>query len=292
MSILKHEPPRAVQSMEELLAIAYSMEQEAASRYSQIAARLRIAGNPSLAEVFERLAADERLHLEGVVQWSDKQKGRPPDQAHLRWEIPETFDDEGAASTDPRLLTAYRSLSMAVRNEERAFAFWTYVVAHAKQPEVRNAAEAMAAEELEHVATLRRERRRAYHAERESAASQPIPAGDVAGLERHLADRLDELAKTAQSHDAARMRRFATKARVTAEELRREPLVSTHHRGRSGVVPDGAVALAGLLVDRYLEAAENLPDEKSVARAQALAARAINRLAWLRNDLPEIGRGG
>jgi hypothetical protein len=45
-------------------------------------------------------------------------------------------------------------------------------------------------------------------------------------------------------------------------------------------------------VDRYLEAAENLPDEKSVARAQALAARAINRLARLRNDLPEIGRGG
>jgi rubrerythrin len=290
MSILKHEPPRAVQSMEELFAIAYSMEQEAASRYSQIAARLRIAGNPSLAEVFERLAADERLHLEGVVKWSDKQKGRPPDQAHLRWEIPETFDDEGAASTDPRLLTAYRSLSMAVRNEQRAFAFWTYVVAHAKQPEVRRAAEAMAAEELEHVATLRRERRRAYHAERESA--EPIAGGDAAGLERHLADRLEELANTAQPHDAARMRRFATEARVTAEELRRQPLVSTHRRGRSGVVPDETLALSALLVDRYLEAAENLHDEKSVARAQALAGCAINRLAWLRADLPEIGRGG
>ena len=34
---------------------------------------------------------------------------------------------------DPRVLTAYRSLAMAVRNEERAFAFWTYVAAHAEQ---------------------------------------------------------------------------------------------------------------------------------------------------------------
>jgi rubrerythrin len=263
------------------------MEQEAAARYTQIAARLQVEGNPSLAVVFERLAADERLHLEAVVQWSDKQKGRLPDQAHLRWKIPETFDDEGAGTEDARVLTAYRSLSMAVRNEERAFAFWTYVVAHAEHPEVRRAAEAMAAEELEHVAMLRRERRRAYHAERESAGS-PAAAGDLADLESHLADRLAELASNAQPHGAVRMQRLASEASATAEELRREPLTFIPRARRRGIVPDETVALAGLLVDRYLESAENLLDEKSVQRAQALAGRAINRLAWLRADLPEI----
>jgi rubrerythrin len=291
MSTLKQEPPQAVQSMEELFAIAYSMEQEAANRYSQIAAILRIQDNPALAEIFERLAAQERLHLEGVIHWSEQQKGTPPDPAHLPWQVPETFDDEGAGTMDPRVLTAYRSLAMAVRNEERAFAFWTYVAAHAEQREVRRAAEAMAAEELEHVAILRRERRLAYHQERGSAAGQLLLEIDIADLESHLSDRLGKATNTTRAQDAAGMQRFALEARKIAEELRREPLASAQSTVWRGAVPDEIVALSSLLVDRYLEAAENLNDEKSVARAQALAARAINRLTWLRADVPEIGAG-
>ena len=56
MSTLKRRASPAVQSMEELFAIAYSMEQEAANRYSQIAAILRIQDNPALAEEFRALS--------------------------------------------------------------------------------------------------------------------------------------------------------------------------------------------------------------------------------------------
>ena len=52
-------------------------------------------------------------------------------------------------------MTPYRVLTIAVRNEERAFAFWSYVAAHADGEEVRLAAETMAKEELEHVAAFR-----------------------------------------------------------------------------------------------------------------------------------------
>ena len=50
MSILKSEPPRSVESIEELFAIAHAMEHEAATRYAEMARRLRREGNPSLAD--------------------------------------------------------------------------------------------------------------------------------------------------------------------------------------------------------------------------------------------------
>ncbi len=286
MSLLTREPPRPIESLDELFALAHAMEDEAATRYAQIGARMRAEGNSRLADVFERLSSEERGHIEGIMQWSQAEQGREPDPSLVRWTVPETFDDEGIALADPRLLTAYRTLSMAVRNEERAFAFWTYVAAQAEKPEVRRAAEAMAAEELGHVATLRRERRRAFHAERSAATGSPGTL-DAAELERHLAGQLDALAARAAPPDAARIRQFADEARATAEDLTHGPLRLTS-RASGERIPEDAVALSELLVDGYLDAAEGRGDEQAVRRAQALAGRAINRLAWLRADLPEL----
>src|SRR5690349_10411097 len=69
MPLLKDEPPDAVKSLEELFAIAFAMEHEAAARYAEIAERMRREGNPALAEVFERLSEDERGHVDNVVEW-------------------------------------------------------------------------------------------------------------------------------------------------------------------------------------------------------------------------------
>ena len=291
MSLLRTEPPGPVESIEELFAIAQAMEQEAAIRYSEIADRLWREGDLRVAEVFERLAAEERGHLARVVEWSEKEKGKTPDPAQIRWRPPETFDDEGAETTDPRLLSAYRSLSMAVRNEERAFAFWSYVVAHAENPEIRLAAERMANEELEHVAALRRERRRAYHAERAAAPSQETGApANAAVLERRLAALLQELADRSELTRRERLRQFAAEATRHATELERRPIATPARSGLRQPAPDDQAGLAELLVEHYLEAAEGLQDEQAVARAQNLAGRAINRLAWLRTDLPENER--
>ena len=57
-----------------------------------------------------------------------------------------------------------------------------------------------------------------------------------------------------------------------------------------GEPPGDPVGLAELLTDRYLEAGDALQEEEAVGRAQALAGRAISRLAWLRADLPELQR--
>ena len=247
-------------------------------------------GDTSLADVFEHLAAEERGHLASVVHWSQREKGNAPDPALIRWKIPETFDDEGTATTDPHLLRAYGALAMAVRNEERAFAFWSYVAAQSITPEVRRAAETMAHEELGHVATLRRERRRALHVERSGAEAQTADRNaipEMAALERRLADLLDPRSATLALLNRARLEGLVVEARRHAAELEAFPSAI---RGLSPVreVPDDPVILAELLTERYLEAADAVRDEESIERMQALAGRAIARLAWLRTDLPEL----
>ena len=264
------------------------MEHEAATRYAEIGQRMSEEGNAGLAKVFARLSADEQGHLDSVVHWSEGQRGAAPDPALIRWQLPETFDDEGTSTTDPGLLSAYRALAMAVRNEERAFAFWTYVAAHAGSQDVRRAAEAMAHEELGHVATLRRERRRAFHAGRTEGHREISGAThDAAILERRLADLLRPLAARAPLPERTRLQAFAEEARQHAQELESSPITMPPASLQQHLVLS-PVGLAELLTERYLEAADSLRDEEGLLRVQALAGRAIARLAWLRSDLPEL----
>jgi rubrerythrin len=289
MSLLKSEPAGTVKSLEELFAIAAAMESEAATRYAEIGERMRREGDPSLASVFERLSADEMGHLDRVVHWSNRTKGRNPDPALIRWEMSETFDDEGVALAHPRLLTAYRALSMAVRNEERAFAFWSYVAAHAQSTEVRQAAETMAHEELEHVSILRRERRNAFHADRRHhKAHDGQGTTDLAALEHRLADLLEPLVHKASLNEAGRLSGFVEEARRNAVELNG---VSVPIAVSMLEIPNGPIALAEMLTDQYLEAGDSLKDADALALVQELSSRAIVRLAWLRADLPELHDG-
>jgi hypothetical protein len=143
----------------------------------------------------------------------------------------------------------------------------------------------MASEELRHVARLRRERRSAYHADRPVESGQPVSMHDLSALERRLADQLDAIAALAGPSNAPAVRQFAIEARATADELTRRPL-PVPRRAIQEPVPEEAAALLELLVDRYLEAAEGPADEEAKLHAQTLAGRAINRLAWLRRELP------
>jgi rubrerythrin len=288
MSLLRNEPAGTVESIEELMALAAAMEDEAATRYAEIAERMRHEGDPALADVFDRLSAGERHHLESVHDWSRRTNGKGVDPATIRWNASETFDDEGSATAHPRLFNAYRALSMAVRNEERAFAFWSYVAAHAKTDDVRQAAETMAHEELGHVAILRRERRQAFHTERRrTGGGDGESATDLADLERHLADLLEPLTHQSPEPERTRLTDFIEGARRNARELDRAS-VPLKGVGAGERLPEDPVVLAELLAERYLEVGDLAGDEATLDRMQSLAGDAISRLAWLRDDLPEL----
>lgn len=284
MSLLKVAPSGVVRSMEELFAIAQAMEHEAATRYAELSDQVRAHGMPELGQLFEHLAAEERAHESDVLQWAQQRSGKAPDPADIRWELPETFDEETAAElAASRLANAYRILSMAVRNEERAFAFWSYVAAEAGTPEVRKAAERMAHEELGHVALLRRARRQAYHAERRDHPMERVRSAvgrlaEAGVLECRLADEMDTLSTRMSGDDAKRAQELAAQSRTMADEVAR---VAPEGKGR--VVQDlDMLAMAERLVENYLDAGDLSRDEEIVAAAQVLAKRAIVRLAWLR----------
>ena len=283
---LKAEPAGNLHSLDELFAVADAMEKEAAARYSELAAEMQRQNKPDLAAVFAQLAAAEREHVNSVTRWSQSRLGKAPDPALVRWEAPETFDSEAQAEIKAsRLMTPYRALSMAVRNEERTFAFWSSVAAFADDPEIKKAAETMAREELGHVSALRKERRRAYHREHDAVAAGK-QSGEVSGrsaatvdagmLERSLASRLAELEG-----------RLDGAAAVRTHELVNETLGMSAKAAGIGRFPASlqqgdAQTIAEVLTDAYLEGAERAPDPARLESLQALGERAIARLAWLR----------
>jgi rubrerythrin len=285
--LLKAEPAGNLNSLDELFALAHAMEQEAADRYAGLAKEMQRQAKPDLAVVFTQLAAAEREHVSSVTRWSQSRVGHAPDAALVRWEGPETFDTESAAEIrTSRLMTPYRALSMAVRNEERAFAFWSYVAAFSKDSEIKKAAEAMAREELGHVATLRKERRRAYHSEHGAARS----GQEGRGTARQAANQVDagELERRLATHLTDLERRLAGTSAHRAQELFQETVDMASEAAGFGRFPASleqadAQTIAEALTDGYLEGAEGADDPNRLQSLQVLAQRAITRLAWLRS---------
>ena len=281
-SLLMSEPAGTLKSLDELFALANAMEAEAANRYAELSEDMRRQNKDTLAEVFAQLAAAEREHVDSVTRWSQSRRGKPPDPALVRWEAPETFDAETARDIGTsRLATPYRALAMAVRNEERAFAFWSYVAASSQDSEIKQAAEAMAREELGHVSTLRKERRRAYHNEYEEterrAHDTAVMQIDARVLELRLAAQLAELERGLGGAAATRTR-----------ELREETMQMSRKAEGIGKFPisleqKDAETISETLADAYLESAESSDDQIQVALRQGLAEKAIARLAWLRS---------
>ncbi|MDD1528976.1 rubrerythrin family protein [Bradyrhizobium sp. WBOS7] len=278
-SLLNAEPAGVLESVDELFALAHAMEQEAASKYDSLAEEMRGQGKDDLAEVFAHLAAAEREHVDNVTQWSQSRRGKRPDPAMVRWEAPEALPPETAAEVKTsQLMTPYRALAIAVRNEERAFAFWSYLAAYSHDPEVKKASEAMAREELGHVATLRKERRRAYHHEHDrSNAETALPRIDAARLERRLAAQLGEMEQRLSGPAALRIR-----------DIRQQTVEMAGAAAGVGSFPasmerKGPLEVAEALVDGYLEGAERSSDAADLERLQQLAEHAISRLAWLRS---------
>lgn len=303
-------PITEIGSVAELMDIALGMEEEAARRYEQLAQAMRRAGNDEIAAVFGDLAAMEQEHADGISAWSRRESGRQPKARHFSWQLPETFGAEGEGP-EARLLTPYRALGIAVRNEERAFSFYAYLAAMAEDRAVREHAEAMAREELEHVATLRTMRRRAYHAQegprrqRPRAATMPelraMAAGLAASSARVYGLTAEVLEKAGEPAAAGILRHAAEQERHNAAASGGAPPAATSEALASAeaagllqpdrLTPQGALTLslrhAETVFDSFMHVAERAPDEAVMREAQRLANGALERLALVRSLIGE-----
>lgn len=261
----------------EMLAIAASMEKEAIDGYLDLSARMSAFGRPDLAKVFDALVAEETGHLDKVREWSAVSGNVDTVTAGAT----ETqFDDEGAGIVAPQLLSAYRAFSMAVRNEERAFMFWTYVSAHAQSSEIRHAAERMAREELGHVAKLRSERRRAFHLERTESSHT---RSDLCILEGRLSGWLEATAEGAEPDlvQIVREHGLASRSRVRSLEGRAFQVQLPFDGGVAGST-DAALALSEHILDCYLYIGDHATTEQDAERAQTFAAQLISCIQTIR----------
>jgi rubrerythrin len=290
-----------ISSVEELMALAEAQERRATARYDQLAARMDRFGSPETAALFRQLATMEREHVEALSDWASP--------AAPRGALPEDLGEGTAADSDdtPASLTPYRALAIAVRNEERAFSLLTYVAAHAGNTEVRVRAEALALEELRHVALLRTQRRKAFHAKRHDGGGSER---DIAVAMRSIADlrvvagRLISGALETHKGVARELRGagdqgaanllFQLIAGEEAEAQRlgvRNPAGSKAETSAGGGVTTPSTLFARAMrpvedmVDIVLAAAERSQDEEVVRETQRLAGVAITWLAELRAGL-------
>ncbi|MBW7851350.1 MAG: rubrerythrin family protein [Rhodospirillales bacterium] len=302
-------PIAEVRSVDELMDIAAGMEHEAAGRYEELAAAMERAGDASLATLFRDLASLEKDHEQGLGRWAAREGRRVPLPRQFAWQMPETFGT-GPEDGEVQVLTAYRALGIAVRNEERAFAFYTYLAALAEDDDVRKHAEALAKEELDHVAELRALRRRAFHAERGAPWRRP-PVSSLSDLRRVSrgleagAAEVDAIAAELVAEAGADgagpiLRRLAEEDRGRAgasdqagtashvvEAARQAGTLST-----SALTATGALRLAlrnaEEILEIYMAIAEHAPDEDTMREAQRLGEMAVARLALIRSQLAEV----
>lgn len=291
-----------VRTVEDLFAIATAMEHEAACRYGELAERLDRLGEASLAALFRRLEQEEGGHEDGLGAWAGRQGFTPSPTLDFQWDLPEIATEEDFAEAGgDYLATPWRVLAMAVRNEERAFAFYINVAAKAPDAEVRRYAEAMAREELNHVALLRLERRRAWRQEHEDvprdAPVVKIPT-DAESLEFYL--------REAERAASARWRSLAQAAEAAGDDatatLFRALLREISDHGGSAAecppAPSPEESIRDLVrdearrtetaYDRLIAVVDAARDETVVAAAQTAAEDQLSRLALLRDRMAAL----
>jgi len=286
--LLTAVPPAPVQSLGELYAIALDLAEKAASRYGALAERIDENARP-VRDVFELLSKRERDRCDGLAAARFADCGKRPDASDLRWPpidlVPAAEIDDVRGSS---LSTPYTAWALAARHRQRAFVFWTYVIALAKNPSVRLTAERLALEALSDGNLLRRERRLAWRAERKVTTDETVAANGTD--EPTSAPLLESLLL----RDIAAWSQGLTPAQrehVLAMDAARLPLNFLTSFDAAGVDPASgdieqikrrALRRAEQLSNIYLDEADRAADQSSMERAQKLAAQSILRLAGLR----------
>lgn len=144
-----------IKSEAELLAHAHAIERDAVERYRLLADQMETHNNPVLAELFRELAGHEEKHAAEILAQAGDIELPALKPGDFKWP-----DDESpeAAELDQvhYKMTPWHALQIALRAEQRAFAFFDHVAKTASDPKMRRWAEEFSEEEAEHVELVER----------------------------------------------------------------------------------------------------------------------------------------
>lgn len=283
--LLTAVPAAAVRNLPELYAIAVEMAETATRRYGALAARTDDDFWPVRC-VFEVLTTRERERAASLIAACTEACGRSPNASDHHWTPVEMVPaDEMADVGNSDLSTPYTAWKLAVRHRQRAFVFWTYVVALAVDPKVRATAEGLAQEALWDSNLLRRERRLSWRKER--AAKQPGGHETEEPVSAALLESLllkDIIAWSQNLPSAQGAHLLALDPFHPPTDALAEVGNEAFDLGGAGIetIRRRVLQRAEKLSTIYLDDADHAADQDSMELAQKLAARSIMRLAGLR----------
>jgi rubrerythrin len=272
-----------IKSLDDLLYVAGAMHQEYANRYRELVAQLREQDDAGVVAELEALAAlEDRQAREAGARSRSAHLG-PASQKPVDRPLPSFLDEEEVRQA---VASAYQALAFAVRSEERAFAFYTYVAAAADNQAVRMLAEDLARDELSRAARLRRLRRRAFHRDRPVRAEIPTSVERLRSLVREwekgaatahagLADRLE---RAGRHKEAEIFRGLASEEEAASDDA---PVVESS----SLASVDEGLRVLEANFDRLALIGERAKDERVVAEALRLTEGMVARLALVSDTL-------
>ena len=153
---MRHPATPAVvgpRTIDEFMAQALAMEQEAAERYTEFADTLEQHNNHEVAELFRTMAEHEGKHARRIMAEMGWRVAPPPPPHAQNWpgrESPEAppFDEVHY------LMQPWHALQLALAAERRAEAFFAVLARLTTNETIRTAALEMQAEETHHVALV------------------------------------------------------------------------------------------------------------------------------------------
>lgn len=145
------QPPR---TLFEFMALALTMETEAAQRYAELADAMETHNNREVAALFRKMADIETKHAQQIMAEMGWREPPASPAGRSRWgggDGPET----AAADEVHYLMQPYHALAIALANEKRAESFFAELARVATVTSIRKAARALQAEERAHVALVK-----------------------------------------------------------------------------------------------------------------------------------------
>lgn len=137
-------------TLEDFMAQALVMEQDAVARYTEFADMMETHNNPEVAEWFRKMAVIEGKHAAQIMAemgWTEAPKHIAVLPVIDGFESPESTPVEDVHY----LMQPWHVLQLALANEERAERFFAHLASVATVESVRKAALELQQEEREHV---------------------------------------------------------------------------------------------------------------------------------------------
>ncbi|QOC22481.1 ferritin family protein [Wenzhouxiangella sp. AB-CW3] len=137
------------------LAHAVVLEDEAATRYRELADAMAVHNNPEVEALFRKMAEYSDMHRAEAVSHAEQHANGLPDLKPWEFEWPGNESPEsGRLESAHYMMTPYHALELALQAEQGAFAFYDDMARRSELDAVRALAREFAEEEAGHVRAL------------------------------------------------------------------------------------------------------------------------------------------